>query len=90
MHDYVQSIPVSESVNKVSGISGKIFCSMCGAYFGRFRIHPEHCGGRVAWRCKNKWNKAHKCYMRHLYDIKVHKSITRAAFDVLKKRKDLI
>ncbi|WP_421781086.1 hypothetical protein [Gardnerella sp. DNF01195] len=63
---------------------------MCGAYFGRFRIHPEHCGGRVAWRCKNKWNKAHKCYMRHLYDIKVHKSITRAAFDVLKKRKDLI
>lgn len=28
--------------------------------------------------------------MRHLYDTKVHESITRAAFDVLKKRKDLI
>ena len=44
----------------------------------------------IAWRCKNKWNKEHKCYMRHLYDTKVHESITRAAFDVLKKRKDLI
>lgn len=90
VHDYVQSIPVSESINKVSGISGKIFCAMCGAYFGRFRIHPEQCGGRVDWRCKNKWNKEHKCHMRHLYDTKVHESITRAAFDVLKKRKDLI
>lgn len=90
VHDYVQSISVSERVNKVSGISGKIFCAMCGAYFGRFRIHPEQCGGRVAWRCKNKWNKEHKCYMRHLYDTKVHESITRATFDVLKKRKDLI
>ncbi len=90
VHDYVQSIPVSESGNKVSGISGKIFCAMCGAYFGRFRIHPERHGGRVAWRCKNKWNKEHKCYMRHLYDTKVHESITRAAFDVVKKRKDLI
>ncbi len=90
VHDYVQSIHVSERVNKVSRISGKIFCAMCGAYFGRFRIHPEQCGGRVAWRCKNKWNKDHKCHMRHLYDTKVHESITRATFDVLKKRKDLI
>ena len=90
VHDYVQSIPVSESVNQASGISGKIFCAMCGAYFGRFRIHSEWHGGRVAWRCKNKWNKEHKCYMRHLYDTKFHESITRAAFDVLKKRKDLI
>lgn len=90
VHDYVQSIHGSESVNKASGISGKIFCAMCGAYFGRFCIRPEQHGGRVAWRCKNKWNKEHKCYMRHLYDTKVHESITRAAFDVVKKRKDLI
>lgn len=90
VHDYVQRKMNNDVTIRVSHLGDKIICAKCGEHFGRFKIHPDWYGGRLAWRCRNKYSKNNKCVMRHLYDNNVHQAINVAAFEVLSARKDLI
>ena len=70
-------------------LSEKIICKECGAYFGSFRIHPEFKGGKVAWRCKNKYSSKNKCKTRHIYHEEIYKMLKSEIAKVVDFREDL-
>ena len=89
-HDYVQQKLEQQNNKQQLRFGRKVICQMCGNYFGSFRIHPNWHGGKIAWRCRNKYNKINRCPMRHVYDDRIHEAINDATFKLLFKRKDLL
>lgn len=85
VYDFVQpTMTGSMTPNRVHSLGGKMTCKECGARFGSFHIHPEWKGGRIAWKCANKWSKTNKCDMRHLYDEHVHRCLIGLCVERLK------
>ena len=78
-----------ERTKRPWGLSEKIYCKECGSVFGSFRIHPEFKGGKVAWRCNNKYSSINKCRMRHIYDEEIYKTLKNEVFKLVNKRTDL-
>lgn len=71
------------------GLSEKIICKECGAYFGSFRMHPEWRGGQVAWRCNNKYSSKNKCKIRHIYHEEIYKTLKIEIAKLVDSRDDL-
>lgn len=76
--------------NRPRGLSEKIICKECGSIYGSFRIHPEFMGGKVAWRCNNKYSSINKCKARHIYDEEIYRTLKKEVFSLVKSREDLI
>lgn len=86
-NDYLKKIGIDS--NRPWGLSEKIICGECGNRFGSFVIHPEWRGGKVAWRCRNKYSSTKKCDIRHIYHEKIYETLDKELIGLLEKRKDL-
>ncbi len=84
---YFNNLP--NDTNRPLGLSEKIFCKECGAKFGSFNIHSECNGGKIGWRCRNKYSKTNKCDIRHVYQEYVYKAINKALLGLLEVREDI-